>query len=173
MGKMKNNIKKNNLILGSLLAVTLIITVASCKKEATLTDEQKVETALDEFVSQLVLTPPTTTDLSGRIKDYMLINPTFFFGSTVTLLDTLKIATYSPYWYRVNNTLTLTADLLADTSYHINNQLWLRQPIDGGMSIWTNPYFDAGGGNIWMKTRSVPVYVNGKIIAVATTDLAL
>ncbi|MFN6244412.1 MAG: hypothetical protein ACK4Y8_08670 [Bacteroidota bacterium] len=37
--------------------------------------------------------------------------------------------------------------------------------------MWTAPYFDAGGGNIWMKTRSVPVKVNGKIIAVATTDL--
>ncbi|MSP58110.1 MAG: hypothetical protein EXR17_04535 [Flavobacteriaceae bacterium] len=164
--------KKNNLIFGSLLLVTLIITVTSCKHEHIVTAEQKVEIALDAFVSKLVLNPPTTTDLSGRVQEYMLTNPTYFFGSTVTLLDTLGMAIYSPYWFRINNTLMVT-NLSADTSYNINNQLWLRQPIDGGKSTWTAPYFDAGGGNIWMKTRSVPVYVNGKIIAVATTDLAL
>jgi sigma-B regulation protein RsbU (phosphoserine phosphatase) len=60
-----------------------------------------------------------------------------------------------------------------DTAYNINNQTWLRQAIDSGYAIWTAPYFDTGGGNILMKTRAVPVIVNGKTIAVATTDLAL
>ncbi len=163
--------KKKSLIFGSILLVTIIIIATSCKKEIPLTAEQKVEIALDAFVAKLALNPPTINDLSGRVKEYMIDNPDYFFGSTVTLLDTMRIAIYSPYWFRKNNTLVLTN--LADTSYHINDQLWLRQPIDGGKSIWTAPYFDAGGGNIWMKTRSVPVYVNGKIFAVATTDLAL
>ena len=117
------------------------------------------------------MNPPTVVDISDRIKDYMLTNDTSFYGATVTLLDTAEIATFSPYWYRVSDSLAVTN--LADTSYHINDQLWLRQPIDGGNAIWTDPYFDTGGGNIWMKTRSVPVYINGKIIAVATTDLSL
>ena len=60
-----------------------------------------------------------------------------------------------------------------DSSYQINSQLWLREPIDGGVPIWTEPYFDAGGGDIWMKTRAVPVYINGKIKAVATTDMSI
>ncbi len=163
--------KRNPLISRVVFAATLIILVASCKKEESTTPERKVEIALDAFVAKLVLNPPTEADISDRIKDYMLTNPTAFFGATVTLLDTTGIAVFSPYWYRLNGSLALTN--LADTSYHINEQLWLREPIDTGKAIWTDPYFDNGGGNIWMKTRSVPVYSNGKIIAVATTDLSL
>ena len=164
--------KKASVIFGVILVVTVIALVSSCKKEKSLTPEQKVEIALDEFVSKLVSNPPTTADISGRVKDYMLSNPNSFYGATVTLLDTARMAVISPYWYRVSDSITLSNNLM-DTSYHINTQLWLRGPIDGGMSIWTAPYFDAGGGNIWMKTRSAPVYLNGRIIAVATTDLSI
>ncbi len=171
---MKNTYKMLPLSFGMILI--LIALTTSCKKEAAKdpvqTPEQRVEVAQDAFVATLVATPPTKTDISERIKSYMLNNPKEFFGATVTLLDSLKIATYSPYWYRSGNELQVT-DLNADATYHINDQLWFRQPIDGGVSIWTKPYFDEGGGNIWMKTRSVPVSIKGKIIAVVTTDLAI
>ena len=163
--------KKIKIIFGAILSVILITVFSSCKKDQPLTSEQKVEIALDAFVSKLELNPPTTADISDRVKEYLQADPTSFFGSTVTLLDTAGVATFSPYWYRLNGSVAVTN--LADTSYHINEQLWLRLPIDEGHSIWTAPYFDAGGGNIWMKTRSVPVFVGGKLIAVATTDLAL
>jgi sigma-B regulation protein RsbU (phosphoserine phosphatase) len=164
--------KKNHFTLLILLSM---MTVFSCKKDEsdspTPTREQQVETALNGFVSDLVVTPPTPTDISNRVRLYLLANPAFFYGSTVTLLDSALIATDSPYWYRSGDSLQVTS--LMDTAYHINDQLWLRQPIDSGFAIWTAPYFDTGGGNIWMKTRSVPVIVNGQIIAVATTDLAI
>ena len=38
-------------------------------------------------------------------------------------------------------------------------------------SIWTTPYFDTGGGEIWIITRSVPVRDAEGIIAIITTDL--
>ena len=163
--------KKVSLIFGTLLSVSLIILLSSCKKESPVTPERRIEIALEEFVSNLILNPPGKTDISDRVKNYLLLHPKSFFGATVALLDTAKKATYSPYWYRVNNTLEVKN--LADSAYHINDQLWIRQPIDRGKPIWTEPYFDAGGGDIWMKTRSVPVFINGKISAVATTDLSL
>ncbi len=148
------------------------IFISSCKKPTTTTttSEQTVETRLNAFVLTLVSNPPTSADIANRVKLYMLASPEFFYGSTVTLLDSTGAATYSPYWYRSADSL-LTTDLVADTAYNINQQTWLRQPIDGGAAIWTAPYFDTGGGNIWMKTRAVPVIINGKIIAIATTDL--
>lgn len=158
-----------------LLIVSTILAVISCKKDSdnpsTPSNEQQVETALNSFVADLVANPPTSADVSARVEQYLQAQQNFFYGSTVTLLDSSLIATDSPYWYRSGDSLLSTS--LMDTAYHINDQLWLRQPIDSGFAIWTAPYFDAGGGNIWMKTRSVPVIVNGRAIAVATTDLAL
>lgn len=159
------------ILFASIISISLLF--SSCKKDSTTTPEQIVETTLNDFVTTLVSNPPTTADVSNRVKQYLLTSgypPNYFYGSTVTLLDSNGVATYSPYWYRNVDSLMMI-DLAADTSYHINSQSWLRQAIDSRAAIWTAPYFDAGGGNIWMKTRSVPVIVNGKIIAVATTDL--
>ncbi|MFM7216578.1 MAG: cache domain-containing protein [Bacteroidota bacterium] len=157
------------------LLITAIVFAVSCNNDdettPSLTNEQRVAAALDVFVADLKATPPTSADISNRVRQYLNSQPSYFFGSTVTLLDSDEQATDSPYWYRSGDSL-LSSDLM-DSAYHINAQLWLRQPIDSGFAIWTDPYFDAGGGNINMKTRSVPVIVNGRIIAVATTDLAL
>jgi len=154
-----------------ILFFSLIIIISSCKEDSPESPEQIIEIALDAFVSDLISNPPDSVGLSNRIKDYLLSNSISFFGATVTLLDSNNKATYSPFWYRLNDSLAFKN--LADTAYHINDQFWLRQVVDGGIAIWTDDYFDAGGGEIWMKTRSVPVYINGKIVAVATTDLPL
>jgi hypothetical protein len=156
-------------------SILIVFALVSCKRDVAITQQQQVENALDRFVASLISNPPTTANASARVKQYMqtiAVPPQYFYGSTVTLLDTMGIAKYSPYWYRSGDSLR-TLDLAADTTYLINSQPWLRQPIDNGVPIWTAPYFDAGGGNIWMKTRSVPIKVNGKIIAVATTDLPI
>ena len=44
-------------------------------------------------------------------------------------------------------------------------------PLAAGAGVWTDPYFDAGGGEIWMITRSVPVRDAGGVFAIVTTDL--
>ena len=44
-------------------------------------------------------------------------------------------------------------------------------PLAANASIWTAPYFDAGGGEIWMITRSVPARDDEGIFAIVTTDL--
>ena len=44
-------------------------------------------------------------------------------------------------------------------------------PLSAGTGIWTPPYFDAGGGEIWMITRSVPARDGQRVFAIVTTDL--
>ena len=44
------------------------------------------------------------------------------------------------------------------TSYHgevINDTMTLVNYDDG---LWSTPYFDCGGGNIWMMTYTVPFF---------------
>jgi sigma-B regulation protein RsbU (phosphoserine phosphatase) len=165
---------KNRILYSLAIFIGLALTLSSCKKNdapQTKTLEQQVEENLDAFVADLESQPPTAEDISTRVYAYMQGNPEVFFGSTVVLLDGTQTAVVGPYWYRSSGTL-VESDLM-NIGYQINEQHWLREVIDGGQAIWTEPYFDDGGGNILMKTRSVPVFVNGQMVAVATTDLSL
>jgi hypothetical protein len=151
------------------IAVLVITTSVSCTKDKTDDPLLKYEQALDAFVATLVANQPDSTNLAPRVNEYLLAQTNDFFGATVTLLDDEGKAAYSPYWYRLNGTLGYKN--LAEPGYQIDEQSWLRLPIDEGMAVWTAPYFDEGGGEIWMRTRAVPVSINSVIIAVATTDI--
>lgn len=150
----------------------ILLAMQACKDDDKVEKEDrmvKIEAELNALATLLASDFPDSLALSDRIKQYITAHPSYFFGSTVTVLDTNEKAVYSPYWYRSGDSLAFKN--LADTTYHIDDQEWLRLPIDLGAAIWTKVYFDAGGGEIWMRTRSVPIVVNGKMIAVATTDM--
>ena len=150
------------------LAIILIL-FSGCKKD---TDQTPgVETAMAVFASWLQNDPPTTANVSERVRLYISGQPSYFFGSTVTLLDANGKATTSPYWYRSGSSLANKE--LATPTYNIDTQTWLRKPIDLKAPYWTKPYFDQGGGDIWMRTYAIPIIVNNRVIAVATTDLAV
>ena len=61
--------------------------------------------------------------------------------------------------------------ILPSPIYDIEAQEWITMPLAANASIWTPPYFDAGGGEIWMITRSVPARDAEGIFAIVTTDL--
>ena len=146
-----------------------LLFIGGCKKEEDL--RPAVEAAMATFAASLQSDLPTAATVTERVRVYLSGQPTYFFGSTVTLLDVNGIATTSPYWYRKSG--GLFAKELVVPSYNIDTQVWLRKAIDLKQPYWTEPYFDAGGGDIWMQTYSVPIIINNKVVAVATTDLAV
>jgi hypothetical protein len=150
-------------------AVGLLLLVSACNKENDQNPLLSYEIALDAFVADLQANPLDSAGLSDRVRDYLAAQSGSFFGTTVALLDNTGKAYYSPYWFRLNDTLAMKN--LADSTYQIDEQEWLRLPIESGYAIWTEPYFDAGGGEVWMRTRAVPVLKNNEIVAVATTDV--
>ena len=77
--------------------------------------------------------------------------------------------TASPYVYRTADGYA-TLDL-AVPSYNIESPAWVTAPLAANAGVWTAPYFDAGGGEIWMVTRSVPVRDAEGVFALITTDL--
>ena len=58
-------------------------------------------------------------------------------------------------------------------SYNIDSQTWVTARLAAHEGVWPDPYFDAGGGEIWMITRSLPVRDATGIIAIVNTDLTV
>ena len=62
---------------------------------------------------------------------------------------------------------------LDSLTYDYPQQCWYLIPALLGRAIWTEPYFDEGGGHILMTTYSAPFYRQGKLFGVATADVSL
>ncbi|MXX03892.1 MAG: hypothetical protein F4X08_05675 [Gemmatimonadetes bacterium] len=131
--------------------------------------KNSVVTALDVLVTELGENRPAdSAEYAGRLRAYLDANPDFY-GSAVALLDKDGTVTACPYVFRTENGYN-TIDL-ATSSYNLEQQHWFMVPLQTNMGIWTDPYYDAGGGEIWMITRSVPMHDDGDVIAILTTDL--
>ena len=157
----------------SALAAALVVAIAiSCSEDNTLQENQRrVSDALDALAADLVENRPAdTTEYTELLKSHLKTHPSFF-GSAVALVDPSGAVITSPYVYRTND--DFDSKDLAAPSYDIEAQDWFTEPIAANAGVWTEPYFDAGGGEIWMITRSVPVRDSQGLFAVVTTDLAV
>lgn len=79
---------------------------------------------------------------------------------------------WAPYYSRASDG-TLHFAQLGTPEYNYPKQDWYKLAKDAEKIILSPPYFDEGGGNIWMVTWSVPFHDNsGKFRGVATADIA-
>jgi GAF domain-containing protein/HAMP domain-containing protein len=97
------------------------------------------------------------------------------FGSTVAY-EPYRFSSghyyWSPYYSRVPNA-GLQFTQLGTFEYNYLIQPWYTKPKEAGVPVLSAPYFDFGGGNIWMVTWSAPFFdETGKVKGVATADIA-
>ena len=156
----------------SLLFLALL-TTHSCRNGAPEPTQEVLQTAvvsaLDSLVAELVAERPTdAAAYARRLQAYLEAHPASY-GSAVALMDESGTVTSCPYVYRTEGGYE-TLDL-ATPSYNIEGQDWFTMPLAANAGIWTAPYFDAGGGEIWMITRSVPARDDEGVFAIVTTDL--
>lgn len=82
---------------------------------------------------------------------------------------------FAPYVYKSFGSLKSTT--LGTESYNYHNSDWYRRPKTLGQAIWSEPYYDDGGGNVMMSTFSVPIYKTiseeKRVIGVITADVSL
>lgn len=159
-----------------LLVATASLFSFQCEEDNDFFESE--EFAVQILLSELVVNleedfPADEASLKLRLQEYLKNSPSYFYGATIAVLNAEGNVINSPYYYRISDTELEFTDGLMSAGYEIDKQPWLRLPIDTGEAVWSEPYFDEGGGNIWMQTRSVPVRLDGKIVAVATTDLAV
>jgi class 3 adenylate cyclase len=88
-----------------------------------------------------------------------------------------SIRAVAPYFYREAGGLKFK-ELSAD-SYDYFIQDWYHIPKVLRAPVWSEPYFDEGGGNILMVTYSVPFFARGangapgEVLGVVTADVSL
>ena len=155
----------------ALLILLWTAAISGCAGSSPAQESLRAEVveALDALASELAAERPADADAyMERLRNYLDAHPAFY-GSAVALLDKGGRVTASPYVYRTSGGYA-TLDL-AVPSYGIESQAWVTEPLATNVGVWTDPYFDAGGGEIWMVTRSVPVRDGEKVFALVTTDL--
>jgi sigma-B regulation protein RsbU (phosphoserine phosphatase) len=78
---------------------------------------------------------------------------------------------YAPYYYWAKDGLQF--EQLAKPEYNYFQWDWYRLPRDAGRPLWSEPYFDDGGGQTLMITYSVPFLRDGLFHGIVTIDIAL
>lgn len=82
---------------------------------------------------------------------------------------------FMPYVYHKNSKIIFS--YLGDEKYQYFYHPWYYLPKELNKPVWTEPYYDEGGGNTLMTTYAVPFYktVDGKktFMGVVTMDLSL
>jgi len=153
------------------LAMLALVATLGCDSDDPTHEERRaaVETALDTLAADLLQNrPPDVAAYRERLQGYLDANPAFF-GSAAALLDPSGRVVASPYVFRTTEGFASTD--LAAPAYEIETQEWFTAPIAANAGTWTEPYFDAGGGEVWMITRAVPLRDAEGLFAIITTDL--
>jgi sigma-B regulation protein RsbU (phosphoserine phosphatase) len=78
---------------------------------------------------------------------------------------------YAPYIYRSSDGLQF--EQLAKPDYNYFQWAWYREPRDAGKPLWSDPYFDEGGGQTLMITYSVPFRRDEKFWGIVTIDISI
>lgn len=82
---------------------------------------------------------------------------------------------FAPYFYRSEGEINFA--YLGGESYRYFYWDWYQIPKELNRPVWSEPYYDEGGGNIIMSTYSVPFYrmVSGKrqFMGIVTADISL
>ncbi|HXV20180.1 MAG TPA: SpoIIE family protein phosphatase [Desulfuromonadales bacterium] len=154
---------------------TAVLTrVAADHIESVLSGAQKVPLALAEALKGR---PFREEKLLNLIEGFVLSSPEVF-GSTVAYAPYAfdpKKRYFAPYFMLKEGTLRFK--WLGGEEFDYFTMDWYRLPRDRGEPLWTEPYYDIGGGDILMASYSVPVFRTREgertFMAVVTADISL
>ena len=134
----------------------------------------QVETAVRNnvwAVKMALAYPDTLAYLTGRI----VTDNDFISGSAIAFVENYypeKGRMFSPYSFRQDG--VVKESQLGTESYNYLEKEWFTEPLAQNGGYWSEPYFDSGGGKMFMTTYSIPVTDDeGRTAAVLTSDVSL
>ena len=116
---------------------------------------------------------PTRSGLERLLHDLIVERESVFGMALAVTPGAIEgIGKFSPYYYRSPEGLH-GKDLAL--SYDYLQADWFAEAFTSRQPFWSEPYFDAGGGDIDMITYSVPLIdpASSDVIGVLTADIAL
>jgi class 3 adenylate cyclase len=138
-----------------------------------------VAQAVDDFTASLEASTWDEDALLGRITR-MVTEHERVFGSTVAFLPYMfkpDVEKFAPYFYRASGKIKF--EQLGTDSYNYFSKDWFSLPVHLRKGVWTDPYFDEGGGNVAMITYARPLFDKHRknsarrLRGVVTADLSL
>jgi len=136
---------------------------------------EKVPQNLAGFLEDSAL--PTEEELKALLRAAVENNPDIY-GSTIAFEPYAFRSDrrcFAPYYCKRGGTLAFT--YLNCDSYNYFLWDWYRIPKEIRRAVWSEPYYDRGGGDIVMATYSVPFYktVAGekRFMGIVTADIGL
>lgn len=164
-----------------------VLLLEGAEKDATILTQQTIarfENVLQpaELVPQTLVNAMENPNIS--YNDILRISREFVVQDTVVFGSCLAFEPYGydkdQYWYApyiYEKGKNVSTRLLGSSSYDYFKMDWYRLPKLLHKPVWTEPYFDKGGGNALMCTYSIPFYktVNGinTFAGVLTMDISL
>jgi len=136
-----------------------------------------IESGILTVAFQLEEVGPPRTEYMKRIRGILAAWPDIY-GSTIAVeAPDAATGAFAPYLFRGRDGDIGYSDL-AKESYNYRDLPWYRVAAERLQPVWSAPYFDAGGGETWMITYSVPFFrksAQGKreLAGVVTADLDL
>jgi len=139
------------------------------------TSAQPVE-GMAQVLAGVLETVPMSEEQSYKLLEQLITRNGDVFGAAIALEPSKGGNEQSavPYVFRTNRGLQKID--LGQGNYHYEANDWYVLPKEMKRPVWSEPYFDEGGGNILMATYSVPVF-NGPgeevVRGVVTGDMSL
>jgi len=125
------------------------------KIEATLRPIEKIPQSLAFLLEQSL---SAKEDLLSVLRSLVANNPEIY-GAAIAFEPHAfdkDFLYFAPYFYRDNDTIKFS--YLGGDAYQYFYWDWYQIPKEIARPVWSEPYYDEGGGNIIMSTYSVPFY---------------
>ncbi len=132
-----------------------------------------VENALENFAKELSGRKLDPMDMPSVLTLFLKVNPKIYGATLAFAPDEYDNNSHkaAPYVYRKNNEF-ITVKL--PESYDYTQSDWYRLPLEKNAAVWSDPYYDGGGGGVVMVTYAIPLKdKSGNLIGVLTSDVAL
>jgi sigma-B regulation protein RsbU (phosphoserine phosphatase) len=135
----------------------------------------RAETNANSLASVIAIAGTKEDEIHKAITALLPINARTF-GMSVALEPHILIedlGDFAPYYFKKGDELIY--ENLATDDYDYKNQSWYSEPKKINAPIWSDPYFDEGGGNVQMITYSKPIRLPGtrEFAGIATADIKL